>query len=101
MTIIHSLANSMEHRRLTDSHPARRNLRLGFEMMKMAHGRPRSRQNASAHWRDVNPAANLGAPARRCDGSIPAAPDSPDRAERRVQNASKRITSVDNVMTHA
>jgi hypothetical protein len=59
----------MEHRRLTDSHPARRNPRLGFEMMKMAHGRPRSRQNTSAHWRDVNP----GAPMRRCDGSIPAA----------------------------
>jgi hypothetical protein len=97
MTIIRSLANNMEHCRLTDSHPARRNLRLGFEMMKMAHGRPRSRQNASRHWHDVNP----GAPARRCDGSIPAAPDSPDRADRSVQNASKRITAVDNVMTHA
>jgi hypothetical protein len=97
MTITRSLADNMEHRRLTDSHPARCNPRLGFEMMKIAHRRPRSRQNASVRWRDVNP----GAPVRRCDGSIPAAPVLPDRTDHGVQNASKRITTVDNAMTQA
>ena len=87
----------MRQRGLTDSHPRHCNPRFGFERMKTARaGLDRYRMR-----RRVGPSLTLASPPERCDGSPAAARSRKLRADRGAKIASKRITSVDNVMTAA
>jgi hypothetical protein len=87
----------MRQRGLTDSHPRHCNPRFGFERMKTARaGLDRYRMR-----RRVAASLTLASPPERSDGSPAAAQIRKPRADRDAKNTSKRITSVDNVMTHA